>query len=169
MLTLSWWSVSLGPSWSRRYAAPVDLIEIKVKVQIEVDDGIITDFPGGRQTDRRWCGGPRLSHMKTLLMLTALALLSGCASVLNSEFVRWASDPHYYDRQVGASAPEQTLTPGQGYTKAPGRAPNGQPVYDASQCIGAVVNGACHGSTIGQPVARCYGTMLNGQCIGPQF
>jgi hypothetical protein len=94
--------------------------------------------------------------MKTLMTVAALALLSGCASVLNSDFVRWASTPRAYYQS-------------QGYQQAPALAPNGQPVYDASQCIGPVVNGVCHGSTLGQPVARCYGTMLNGQCTGPQF
>jgi len=47
----------------------------------------------------------------------------------------------------------------------------GQPVYDANECIGAVVNGVCHGSVIDTNPARprCYGTMLNGQCTGPMF
>jgi hypothetical protein len=46
----------------------------------------------------------------------------------------------------------------------------GQPEYRAQDCIGAVVNGVCHGSTSAeQPQATCYGQMLNGQCTGPQF
>jgi len=56
-----------------------------------------------------------------------------------------------------------------------GAVPNmmGQPVYRADDCIGAVVNGVCHGAIsprgqIEQPT-RCYGQMLNGQCTGPQF
>jgi len=46
-----------------------------------------------------------------------------------------------------------------------------QPVYRADECIGAVVNGVCHGSVIAPPdlKPRCYGVMLNGQCTGPQF
>ncbi|WP_330114364.1 hypothetical protein SA496_20175 [Pseudomonas sp. JS3066] len=146
------------------------MIEIKVKVQIEVDDGIVTDYHGGRRTDRRRRGGLRLSHMKTLLMLTALSLLGGCASVLNSDFVRWASAPRaYYQSQGYQQAPVLAPNGQPVYQQAPALTPNGQPIYDASQCIGAVVNGVCHGSTMGQPVARCYGTMINGQCTGPQF
>lgn len=46
----------------------------------------------------------------------------------------------------------------------------GQKVYRADECIGAVVNGRCHGSIIPKGYApTCYGTMLNGQCTGPMF
>jgi hypothetical protein len=46
----------------------------------------------------------------------------------------------------------------------------GEPVYRAEDCIGAVVNGVCHGSTgAAQPRATCYGQMLNGQCTGPMY
>lgn len=45
----------------------------------------------------------------------------------------------------------------------------GIPVYTSGQCIGAVVNGICHGDTMGIPAATCHGTMLNGQCTGPMF
>ena len=41
----------------------------------------------------------------------------------------------------------------------------------ASDCIGAVVNGKCHGQTIdGQWNNKtCHGTILNGECIGAEF
>jgi hypothetical protein len=46
--------------------------------------------------------------------------------------------------------------------------PSGTPVYAPGECIGAVVNGVCHGSVIdtmpNRP--RCHGTMINGQCTG---
>jgi hypothetical protein len=47
----------------------------------------------------------------------------------------------------------------------------GETVYPRSACIGAVVNGECHGSVLPSPSpsVRCYGQMLNGQCTGPQF
>lgn len=49
----------------------------------------------------------------------------------------------------------------------------GQPVYRADQCIGAVVNGVCHGAVVPSAQSinpqRCYGQMLNGICTGPQF
>lgn len=109
-------------------------------------------------------------------MVAALALLSGCASVLNSDFVRWASDPnYYYSGQAGTSVQAQEATPGQGVPiqqqmQMPMQQQYGQPVYRAQDCIGAVVNGVCHGSTgAAQPQATCYGQMLNGQCTGPQF
>ncbi len=44
--------------------------------------------------------------------------------------------------------------------------PNATPVYAPNQCIGAQVNGECHGSVMGVPSAICHGTMLNGECIG---
>ena len=44
-------------------------------------------------------------------------------------------------------------------------------VYQASECIGAVVNNVCHGSVIDtQPMRqRCHGQMIGGRCTGPQF
>lgn len=46
----------------------------------------------------------------------------------------------------------------------------GQKVYRADECIGAIVNGVCHGSVIPKGYTpTCYGTMLNGQCTGPMF
>lgn len=49
--------------------------------------------------------------------------------------------------------------------------------YRIQNCIGAVVNGVCHGTPspadqirnrTGQN-KRCHGTVLNGQCIGAEF
>jgi hypothetical protein len=47
----------------------------------------------------------------------------------------------------------------------------GETVYPRSACIGAVVNGECHGSVLPSPSpsVRCYGQMLKGQCTGPKF
>jgi hypothetical protein len=44
-------------------------------------------------------------------------------------------------------------------------------LYHASECIGAVVNGVCHGSVIDADPARpvCHGTWIGGQCTGPKF
>jgi hypothetical protein len=44
-------------------------------------------------------------------------------------------------------------------------------VYRASECIGAVVNGTCHGAVIDtqRMRPRCHGTMIGGSCTGPQF
>lgn len=48
---------------------------------------------------------------------------------------------------------------------------SGQKVYRADECVGAVVNGVCHGSIIPKGGYRptCHGQMLNGQCTGPMF
>lgn len=56
-------------------------------------------------------------------------------------------------------------------TSTPATNAQGQVVYSASQCIGSVVNGVCHGSIMpdAQYHPTCYGQMLNGQCIGPMF
>ena len=48
----------------------------------------------------------------------------------------------------------------------------GTPIYNASECIGAVVNGVCNGTMIDtEPTRpRCYGTLMpNGTCTGPMF
>lgn len=47
----------------------------------------------------------------------------------------------------------------------------GDVVYHESECVGAVVNGICHGSVMPEPRyhERCYGPMLAGECVGAQF
>jgi hypothetical protein len=46
----------------------------------------------------------------------------------------------------------------------------GQPVISSGDCIGAVVNGVCHGTPApGAPTATCYGQMVGGVCTGPMF
>ncbi len=48
---------------------------------------------------------------------------------------------------------------------------DGSKVYDASECIGAVVMGRCHGTILPKSAYHptCYGKWLNGRCIGPMF
>jgi hypothetical protein len=93
--------------------------------------------------------------------LLALAMISttGCAEMIDArrDYLNWV-DSLGLPRQT---PPTQQQMQMQQY---------GQPVYRAQDCIGAVVNGVCHGSTgAAQPQATCYGQMLNGQCTGPQF
>src|SRR5262249_13204398 len=46
----------------------------------------------------------------------------------------------------------------------------GQSVINSGDCIGAVVNGDCHGTPApGAPTSTCYGQMINGICTGPMF
>jgi hypothetical protein len=46
----------------------------------------------------------------------------------------------------------------------------GQSVINSENCIGAVVNGVCHGMAApGAPMATCYGQMIGGVCTGPMF
>jgi hypothetical protein len=46
----------------------------------------------------------------------------------------------------------------------------GQPVISSEDCIGAVVNGVCHGTPApGAATATCYGQMVGGVCTGPMF
>ena len=44
--------------------------------------------------------------------------------------------------------------------------PNQLTMYSAEQCVGAVVNGVCHGSVTGEPIGICHGTVLAGRCLG---
>jgi hypothetical protein len=92
--------------------------------------------------------------------LLALAMISttGCAELIDArrDYLQWR------DSLGLPSAPR-----GQERVQTE----QGTAVYDADDCIGAVVNGVCHG-TINpsiQPVARCYGTMINDQCTGPMY
>jgi hypothetical protein len=47
----------------------------------------------------------------------------------------------------------------------------GQTVYNANECIGAIVNGQCHGSILLNRAYHptCHGQMINGTCTGPMF
>nr|WP_180202429.1 hypothetical protein [Pseudomonas sp. SbOxS1]NYU01860.1 hypothetical protein [Pseudomonas sp. SbOxS1] len=102
-----------------------------------------------------------------LLMAVALISTTGCAELVDArrDYLQWVDS---------LDLPRQT-TPVQQQQVAPMQQQMqmqqyGQPVYRAQDCIGAVVNGVCHGSTgAAQPKATCYGQMLNGQCTGPQF
>jgi hypothetical protein len=101
---------------------------------------------------------------KIIPFLLALALISmtGCAELIDArrDYLQWRNS---------IDLPRQT-TPIQQQQTTPVQQQYGQPVYRTQDCIGAVVNGMCHGSTgAAQPQATCYGQMLNGQCTGPQF
>ncbi|UIP24104.1 hypothetical protein [Acinetobacter towneri] len=47
---------------------------------------------------------------------------------------------------------------------------SGTPIYNSSECIGAVVSGRCAGTINPSPSnvlrKKCYGTMINGECKG---
>jgi len=47
----------------------------------------------------------------------------------------------------------------------------GQTVYSSGDCIGAVVNGVCHGTIApgATSLGTCYGEMIGGVCTGPMF
>ncbi|VVP08669.1 hypothetical protein [Pseudomonas fluorescens] len=101
---------------------------------------------------------------KVMPFLLALVLIStaGCAELIDArrDYLQWV-DSLDLPRQTPPTQQQQTMPMQQQY---------GQPVYRSQDCIGAVVNGVCHGSTgAAQPQATCYGQMLNGQCTGPQF
>lgn len=48
---------------------------------------------------------------------------------------------------------------------------NEQTVYSASECVGAIVAGVCHGTILPKQATHptCHGQMLNGSCTGPMF
>ncbi len=70
--------------------------------------------------------------------------------------------------QPPATAPDPAVS-----LNPPARGPgSGTPIYNASECIGAVVNGVCNGTVIDtEPMRpRCHGTLLpDGSCTGPVF
>ena len=44
-------------------------------------------------------------------------------------------------------------------------------VYTADECVGAIVNGVCHGSIVPKAGRHktCYGQMINGRCTGAMY
>lgn len=93
----------------------------------------------------------RTPRSRALALAIALALSSplGCFAAVPSGILR-------------AQAPPQRVQRAE---------PAGEPVYHASECIGAVVNGRCHGTIMPEPRPhpRCYGQWVMGHCTGPQF
>lgn len=96
--------------------------------------------------------------MKTVLASCALLMLTGCAYITEQYKATRAANDHSH--VTGGAAGSE-----------------GTPMIPASECIGAVVNGVCHGtpspdaqirSQTGQ-LPRCHGTMVSGQCTGPVF
>jgi hypothetical protein len=97
---------------------------------------------------------------KVMPFTLTLALIStvGCAELIDArrDYLQWVDS-----LDLPSAKENQTRV----------QLEQGNAVYDAGDCIGAVVNGVCHG-TINpsiQPMARCYGTMINGQCTGPMY
>lgn len=102
---------------------------------------------------------------KLMLYLMMLAFIStaGCA-----EMIKARRDAQQWRDSLGLPS-RATLTQQQ-LQQLPMQQQYGEPVYRAQDCIGAVVNGVCNGSTgAAQPRATCYGQMLNGQCTGPMY
>lgn len=106
---------------------------------------------------------------KLMLYLMMLAFIStaGCAEMIEAR-----RDAQQWRNSLGlpsrATPTQQQLQ--QQPMQQPMQQQYGEPVYRAQDCIGAVVNGVCNGSTgATQPRATCYGQMLNGQCTGPMY
>ena len=75
---------------------------------------------------------------------------------------------------VNANQPVVVEQGGGGGSWAPPAAPllpgDGQPVISSGDCIGAVVNGVCHGTPApGAQTVTCHGQMVGGVCTGPMF
>lgn len=103
--------------------------------------------------------------MKTLLPLAVMAVL---ASPLANAY-----EPYTMPGLADLPGVE-VIDYGQSqYDQPQDQAQYGQPLIDAADCIGAVVNGQCYGSPSPraqtQPGQRCYGAMVGGQCVGAQF
>jgi len=73
-------------------------------------------------------------------------------------------------RQLGRAMQAASGPPGQPGTSY-GDPGTGQTVYSASECIGPVVMGVCHGTILPNQGTHpvCHGEMLNGVCTGPMF
>ncbi len=88
----------------------------------------------------------------------------------NPDLVKTCIDNDYQQRLDFYIANANSSSPSRRAASQPVTA-HGQKVYRADECVGAVVNGQCHGSIIPKSTNRptCYGDMINGQCTGPMF
>jgi len=115
------------------------------------------------------------SAMKCLFLLARFALVLGLGA---SVWAGIASAQVHYGPNAKPPSGGVVGKPGTGPDPAvslnpPARTPGpGTPIYNASECIGAVVNGVCNGTVIDtEPMRpRCHGTLLpDGSCTGPVF
>jgi hypothetical protein len=90
--------------------------------------------------------------MKNLLLIFAILAITGCAQ---DGLINRIKDGHYRPPKSSVEEPAQ----------------NEEKVYREPECVGAVVNGVCHGTIIedGGNHPTCHGEMINGQCTGPMF
>jgi hypothetical protein len=135
--------------------------------------------------------------MKQMILAAAAFALAGCAAPQQTATVIPRSPTGCYYRVPGVALygvipitqPRYEPAPcnvingdqpvvveqgGGGGSWAPPAAPSlpgdGQPVISSSDCIGAVVNGVCHGTPApGAQTATCHGQMVGGVCTGPMF
>lgn len=94
--------------------------------------------------------------MKNLLIIAMLLTMTGCTQGGLADRVNrgdWHPKHSEEDNSTDYSKPQGTT------------------VYDPSECVGAVVNGVCHGGIVPNQATHpvCHGEMINGTCTGPMF
>ncbi|MDO8177007.1 MAG: hypothetical protein Q7T62_02070 [Undibacterium sp.] len=107
--------------------------------------------------------------MKTvkILSLSAMLIISGCASMTNEELNalsrQLAQQNSTYNYQTPYVAPVTPVRPNFNYQHM-----DGTPVYNASQCVGTIVFGQCVGTITPSSglQKKCYGMVINGECNG---
>jgi hypothetical protein len=121
--------------------------------------------------------------MKRIALAAALCALTACSVPMQTTEASRAACASYGFQPGSDAFAECVMTEQHRHTlliyggDAGGPAPavpqtveGGQPVISSSDCIGAVVNGVCHGTpTPGAPTATCHGQMVGGVCTGPMF
>ena len=103
--------------------------------------------------------------MKRLILAALFALAVG-ASVWSGVAAAQAHRSRVVQPPPSSTAPDPAVS-----LNPPAHTPGpGTPIYRASECIGAVVNGVCNGTVIDTEPRRprCHGTLLpDGTCTGP--
>ena len=125
--------------------------------------------------------------MKQVALLAALCALAGCAVPMQTVDASRAACASYGFQPGSDEFAHCVMTEQHRHTlliygggSGGGAAPVGpqttlggqfgQSVINSGDCIGAVVNGMCHGRAApGAPMATCHGEMIGGICTGPMF
>lgn len=129
---------------------------------------------------------------RTLTILICGSVLSGCAlfesdrsyvmrTCQAGEFGNENTSPEYCEELTAAVLVQ--LEQQRASARSRSGATSEESIYhgsyrlEESDCIGAVVNGVCHGSPSPDATIRmktgqapkCYGTVVGGRCTGPEF
>jgi hypothetical protein len=138
---------------------------------------------GREDAIRGWLGAVIGPRVKQVVLAAAICALTACSVPMQTVDASRAACASYGFQPGSDAFAECVMTEQHRHTlliygggagapvpAVPQTVGGGQPVISSGDCIGAVVNGVCHGTFApGAATATCHGQMVAGVCTGPMF